>query len=426
MAARLAEHPNCNILVLEAGKDETTASEVPAAAKHTQSSPQAYKMETEKSDKACLSTGGKCSMSSGKSLGGSSSIGETINTRGNSRDYDEWERQGNKGWAFEDLEDIFIGLENVKIPELLNKSCRGYQGKLSAEFPRFLSPIAEKIMLAGKDLSYINPDGDYNCQQQCGFAQIQQCLHCGLRCSAAKAFLRPLANATNIHFSMGTNILKILIDDGEHHRHEFKRAYGIKFIRDGKIYKIKVIKEIILTASAIYNPQILLLSGIGPRKELHKHNIKCIHNLPGVGSNYMDHISFKGLNYHFKNQIAGNFLSLTNANTLDPNSVECFCKTGDGPMYGTPGQEITAFINSRHPELPKCSYPNFQLMFGPLEDLHDGLSISTMILRPKSRGCITLKDNDPSSKPLIDPKYFDDPRDMNAMVFVKKIQLSIT
>ena len=419
LAARLAALKDRTILIIEAGPDESAASEMPCAAKHTLSSPQAFQMETEQSDKACLSTGGKCPMSGGKSLGGSSAIGETIQLRGNRRDYDKWAAIGNEGWSYDDLLPIFKGLENVKIPELQNKSCRGYQGKMSTEFPRYLSPIADTIMQAGIQMGYPNPDSDYNCDNQCGFAQIQQCLHCGLRCSTSKAFLRPLANFTNIHFSLGSSVLKLLIkEEGHHHEHhhKIKKAYGVKFIRDGKIYEIKGSKKIILTSSAIYNPQILLLSGIGPRQELEKHKIKCIHHLPGVGENLMDHISFKGLNYKFKNQKPGQFQSQTEAGLLNINSVKCFSENGTGSLYATGGQEITAFINSRHLEFNKCSYPNFQLMFGPLDDQTDGTAIYPLLLRPKSRGCITLKNSDPSSFPLIHARYLEDPRDFEAMV----------
>lgn len=431
ITGRLAENPKWTILLIDAGQDEPTSTEIPLTCDSHHNAPHARQLTTEKSDKACLSTGGICPLTGSNCLGGSTTIGETIQTRGNRRDYDLWERLGNTNWDFDYLEDIFKHIEHVKIPEFMNKTYRGYEGKISTEFPRFLSPMAEHLMSAGADLNYLNPTKDYNSQQQCGFAQIQQCLKCGLRCSSAKSYLRPLANATNVHFSLGSNIMKILIDDEhdhkhherskrhqEHHHHATKRAYGVRFTKDGKIYDIKATKEIILASSSLYNPKILMLSGIGPRKELKKHNIKCIHHLRGIGENLMDHISFKGLNYQFKNQTAGKFISLSMADAIDEKSMGSFASTGDGPIYATPGQEITAFINSRYPELEKCTYPDIQLMFGPLEDQTDGFSLITMLLRPKSRGCISLNADEYLSPPKIDAKYLDDPRDSQAMVII--------
>lgn len=132
---------------------------------------------------------------------------------------------------------------------------------------------------------------DVNGARQTGFSLAHGTLYNGLRCSTAKAFLRPASKRKNLHITLQTNAEKILIDP------QTKKALGVRMNKLGAIRDIKSTREVVLSAGAIQSPQLLMLSGIGPSEELKKHGIQTVLDLPGVGENLQDHIGMGGGNF---------------------------------------------------------------------------------------------------------------------------------
>jgi len=205
------------------------------------------------------------------------------------------------GWAFKDVVHYFRKLENMRIPHLVNHPLHGTTGPMTVEFFRYSSPLSELYLSAAAEMNYLNPNNDLNGETQTGFSRAQGSVREGLRCSTAKAYLRPVRHRNNLHISLKSHVEKILINP------ETKEAYGVLFSKDDRKFVVFASKEVILSAGAINSPQILMvslikspslpnfhtfhfqLSGVGPKKHLEEIGIEVIHDSPGVGRNLQDH-----------------------------------------------------------------------------------------------------------------------------------------
>lgn len=437
LANRLSEITDWQILLIEAGPDETYLSEIPLIFSTLQQSDLDWKFKTETSDTYCLAMNdGKCNWPRGKVLGGSSVLNAMLYVRCNRKDYDEWESFGNPGWSFHDVLPYFKKLENVRIPHIRDDPLRGTDGPISVEHFGYTSPLSEIFLEAASEMNYLNLQNDYNGQSQWGFARSQGSIKDGLRCSTAKGYLRPVRHRNNLHISLNSMVEKVLINPDN------KKAYGVLFSKDDKKYAVFANKEVILSAGAIQSPQILMLSGVGPKEELKKHNIKVIHHSPGVGENLQDHIASGGGNYLIQNPLSNDTLSMIIPKMMQINSIRSFVFNKNGPLYANPFCEVMAFINSKYQD-PAEDRPDIQLFMAAVSDGSDGglygkrgsglsdeyyaevyekmvykdsFMILPLLLRPKSRGRILLKDKNPNSHPLIYPNYFSDPQDIKVMV----------
>lgn len=173
----------------------------------------------------------------------------------------------------------------MRIPHLANHPLHGTTGPISTEFYRYVSPLSELFLESAAEMNLLNPSNDYNAETQSGFSRSQASVRDGLRCSTAKAYLRPVSHRNNLHISLNSQVEKILINP------ETKEAYGVLFSKDNRRFAVFSSSEVILSAGAIQSPHLLMLSGIGPEKQLRKHEIEVIHNSPGVGENLQDHVS---------------------------------------------------------------------------------------------------------------------------------------
>ena len=160
-------------------------------------------------------------------------------------------------------------------------------GLLTIQDAPYNTPLGVAFLQAGQEMGY--EIVDVNGRQQTGFALYQFTMRRGTRCSAAKAFIRPISLRPNFHLSLWTHVTRVLIDP------KTKRAYGVEFIREGKRQIVYARKEVILSAGAINSPQLLMLSGIGPKRNLREVGIPVIYDSPGVGKNLQDHIAVGGL-----------------------------------------------------------------------------------------------------------------------------------
>ncbi|CAG0886103.1 unnamed protein product [Cyprideis torosa] len=296
VAARLSENPHFKVLLLEAGGDETEVSDVPALAGYLQLGRLDWQYKTEPSPYACRAMKNwRCNWPRGKVLGGSSVLNYMLYIRGNIKDYDLWEQNGNYGWAFRDVLYYFKKSEDNKNPYVAkNKKYHATGGYLTVMEAPWRSPLATSFIEAGVEMGYDNVD--VNSYKQTGFTIPQGTIRRGARCSTAKAFIRPARLRPNLDVSLRSFVHKILING-------HKRAYAVKYEKFGQVRIVRARKEVILCAGAIGSPHILMLSGIGPKQHLQEHGIH-VHADLKVGYNLQDHIGIGGLVFLVNQPIA--------------------------------------------------------------------------------------------------------------------------
>lgn len=211
---------------------------------------------------------GRCNWPRGKVIGGSSVLNYMLYLRGNRKDYDTWEEQGNPGWGFQDVLHYFKKSEDNKNPYLVQTPYHASDGYLTVQEAPWHTPLVTAFVQAGQEMGYENRD--INGEYQTGFMIAQGTIRRGSRCSSAKAFLRPARLRKNLHVAMHAHATKVLIHP------KSKRAYGMEFARNGKMFRIRVKKEVIVSGGAINSPQLLMLSGIGPKEHLQEFGIPVI------------------------------------------------------------------------------------------------------------------------------------------------------
>ncbi|XP_003705708.1 glucose dehydrogenase [FAD, quinone] [Megachile rotundata] len=439
LANRLSENGNWSVLLLEAGADEPDLSDVPVVFPALQITPLDWQYQTEPSDKYCKAmNNNKCNWPRGKVLGGCSTINAMIYIRGNRRDYDNWESLGNPGWNYESVLPYFKKSEDIRIKNLQNSPYHQKGGHLTVENFRYTTPIVHYLVQAGTEMGY--DIVDMNGETQSGFSLCPGTLRDGLRCSTAKAFLRSASKRKNLDISIRSMVEKILVrNDGKS-----KIAYGVQF-RVGRILRtVTANREVILSGGSINSPQLLMLSGIGPKDHLREMQIPLIHDLPGVGRNLQDHAAIGGLSYQVTK--LSNYTSPENfcfnvRKSINFKAIREFGINHKGVLYsGTIGEGI-AFIKTKYAN-QSDDYPDVQFFLSSAADNTDGgingkrgsnirdsfyyrlfenilyqdsYMIVPMLLRPRSRGYIKLRSKDPYTHPIIVPNYFDDPHDLEIL-----------
>ncbi len=350
----------------------------------------------------------------GKTLGGSSAINAMLYVRGHKWDYDHWAELGNNGWSYSDVLPYFKKAEHN---EMFDDEFHGQNGPLNVSKIRHENtPTKDFVETAAKIHGY-NEDFNGSDQEGIGFYQTTQ--KNGKRCSAAKAYLVPALKRENLTVMTDTNVNKIIIEN--------KKAVGVECIDDkGNSFLIHSKKEVLLSSGAFGSPQILLRSGIGPIEEISKHGIEQQHELPGVGKNLQDHIDY--LSVHKYNSIELIGFSLKSIFYKFPLEIikYVFAKVG---MFTSTVAEAGGFIKSRD----DMRIPDLQLHFAPAMVIDHGrtsvwghgLSCHVCLLRPKSRGEVTLNSADPFEDPKIDPKFLSHPDDMKDMIAGYKKMMKI-
>ena len=234
-------------MLLEAGGDETEISDVPALAAYLQLGKLDWKYKTEpQPGVACLGhTNQRCNWPRGKVMGGSSTLNYMLYVRGNRRDYDNWEAEGNPGWGYDTVLHYFKKSEDNRNPYLAATKYHGVGGYLTVQEPPWRTPLATAFIEAGVEMGFENRDA--NGEFQTGFMLPQGTIRRGSRCSTSKAFLRPIRRRKNLHIAMHAHVTKLMIDP------KTKAVYGVKFRRHGKMWVVKARKEVILSGSIYEN-----------------------------------------------------------------------------------------------------------------------------------------------------------------------------
>ena len=350
----------------------------------------------------------------GKTLGGSSSINAMLYVRGHKWDYDHWSNLGNKGWSYSEVLPYFKKAEHN---EMFDDEFHGQDGPLNVSKIRHENKPTKDFVESASKIYSFNEDFNGSIQEGIGFYQTTQ--KNGKRCSAAKAYLVPILDRKNLTVMTDTNVNKIIIEN--------KKAVGVECIdKDGKSFTIKADKEVLLSSGAFGSPQILLRSGVGPAEEIIKHGIDHKHELPGVGKNLQDHIDYLSVHKYNSMELIG--FSLKSIFYKFPLEIlkYIFAKVG---MFTSTVAEAGGFIKSRQ----DIEIPDLQLHFAPAMVIDHGrtsvwghgLSCHVCLLRPKSRGEVTLNSSDPFEDPRIDPKFLSHPDDMKDMIAGYKKMMAI-
>ncbi|WP_133487239.1 choline dehydrogenase [Aliiroseovarius marinus] len=337
----------------------------------------------------------------GKVVGGSSSINGMVYVRGHAKDFDHWAEQGADGWSYADVLPYFKRQESWHDSgHGGDPDWRGKDGPLHVTRGPRKNPLFHAFVEAGKQAGYEVTD-DYNGQKQEGFGPMEQTVWQGRRWSAANAYLKPALQRENCEL-IRAFARKVVIEDG--------RAVGVEVERGGKIEAIRAEAEVIIAASSINSPKLLMLSGIGPAAHLKEHGIEVVADRPGVGQNLQDHLEVY-MQYASKQPITlYRYWNLIWKGILGAQWL--FTKTGLGASNQF---ESAAFIRSK----AGVEYPDIQYHFLPIAVRYDGQAAAeghgfqahTGPMRSPSRGEITLKSADPKDAPRIFFNYMSTEQD---------------
>lgn len=344
-------------------------------------------------------------------LGGGSSVNAQVYMRGRPSDYDEWhellrEENDYPGWGWKDVLPHFRTMEGNN---RLYNDLHGADGPLLVSDPGHINDMSrwfvQAVQALGEPYNY-----DFNGPNQRGVGFYQFMNRRGKRSSAAYAFLAPLAKNPKLTIRLQSRVRRIEIENN--------RAVGVTYHdAHGREHTVFADGEVILAAGALVTPQLLMLSGIGPAEHLAAHGIRCIADLPGVGENLIDHpevplIAKANGPYGYYKQGEGWRMLL--------NGIH-FRLFGSGPILSA-GVEAGAFVNPINPD----AEPTIQAFCVPivyldrdtlnLVDNTYGLTITTVVVKPKSRGFVRLRSGNPDDMPIVSPNLLKDPEDARTML----------
>lgn len=332
----------------------------------------------------------------GKVLGGSSSVNGMVYDRGTRSDYDGWAALGNEGWGYDDVLPCFKRAETYE-PHV--DQHHGSYGPVRISRPGIKHPLSKAWIAAGEAAGYPYND-DTNGSERLGFGPVDLTVGNGRRSSSSAAYLA--GRPPNLDIITGAHATRIIF--------EGKRAVGVAYVKDGREEKIWASREVILSGGALNSPQLLMLSGIGDGDHLKANGIETLVDLKGVGRNLQDHLagavrfacSVPISLYNYMSPVAGAL------------ALGRYVLTRTGPLASA-GMEAVAFVKSRD-ELPE---PDVKFHFalalyqnnGREFVRRHGFFAHINVVRPASRGRISLGSSDPLAPPLIDPNFLAEESD---------------
>jgi choline dehydrogenase-like flavoprotein len=405
VAGRLGEDPDVRVAVIEAGpRDDAPEIHTPAAFGPNLTSDWDWALFSEPEPGLDFR---RNYLPRGRVVGGSSSLNAMIYIRGNRADYDEWAALGFDGWGYEDVLPYFKRAEDN---ERGASRYHGVGGPLSVSESRSMHPVVEAWVEAAGQAG-IPHNEDLNGATQDGAGRYQVTQRDGRRCSAAVGYLHPAAARGNVDVLTDARVYRILF--------EGKRAVGVELMRNGALEQVRAEREVILSAGAYHSPQLLMLSGVGPSEALTPLGMETFHELP-VGQNLQDHVML-------------NFVCLTDKGSLissiTPEAVALFETEGRGPMSSN-GGEGGAFVRTRD----GLAAPDVQFHIGCLL-LHeeflgvpfdDAYTFGPAVVKPTSRGMVTLRSPLPHARPRIIHNYLTTDEDRASMLAGVRLNFEIS
>ncbi len=412
VASRLAEDPDVNVLLLEAGgTDRTTLVRKPGMISLVQQVKQLKK----KFDWGFTTVpqrhldGRRIPYTRGKVLGGSSSVNGMLYLRGNEANYNEWAARGCEGWSFEDILPFYRKLENHEDGETAYHGAGG-PIQVTRHPADQISPVSNAFVRAASAVCGIPVGDDFNAENQHCASIYQMSASKGVRSGTAEAYVHPSLDRPNFALEVRALVRRVVIENG--------RATGVEYEQPAGVTVAHAKREVIVSGGAIGSPQILMLSGIGPAEHLREHGVEVKLDLPGVGKNLHDHLFFP-ITYRAPTSLHRGAAPHFFAGMLKEYLF------GNG-WFGRTVFEGGAFIKSRD----DAAIPDIQIhtlpwgyptpnQDGPERpDIDTGhcLTVMPTLIYPKSRGELLLTSNRPDQTPHIDPHFLEEPEDLQLLL----------
>jgi choline dehydrogenase len=405
VASRLSESGHHRVLLLEAGgNDDSFWIQLPIGYSKLYADPRHNWMyETEPEQEL---GGRKLFQPRGKVLGGTSSINGMLYVRGHPADYNEWRRRGCKGWNWDSVLPYFKKSEDQ---ERGPSEFHGVGGPLRVSDHPFRLPLAEHWIAAAMQAGLARND-DFNDGQQDGVGPYQSTTKGRRRWSTAAAFLRPARQRTNLTIATHAQATRVLIED--------RKAVGVEYNANGAARVARARCEVIVCGGVFNSPQLLQLSGLGPRDLLQSHGIPVIRDMPAVGADLQDHFSVR---FQFRcsrpitlNDVANNVWRRLLAGAQ-------YVVFRRGPLTSN-GIAAGAFVRSDAQQ----DRPDIQLNFtawsfagrdrnGVYPHPFSGFSVNAVHLRPDARGSVRVSGRDPTAHPAIRFNFLRTQRDIDVV-----------
>lgn len=419
VAARLTEHPEIRVLLLEAGGPANNIwIKIPLGiGKLLNNEKFVWPFKSAPEPELF---GQELYMPRGRVLGGSGNVNGLAWVRGEPEEFDRWRDSGCKGWGFEDVLPYFKKLEDY--PEG-DPAVRGHGGAMTIinrgiwDWDPLSQAYLDACVQAG-----IPENKDYNGRKFEGVGFLQQSIKNGRRCSPETAYLDAARKRPNLTVITGAVASRVLFDG--------KRAVGVEYIKYGEKRVANARGEVILSAGAMKSPQLLELSGIGQTELLRKMNITPVVDLPGVGQNVSEHLQFR-FTYECTQPITINDIMASPFRRYWEGVKYVF--TRRGLLSGT-SSTVHALAKSQ----PDLESPDLKIQLALISgrdrysrskaagiDPFSGFSIGVFKIRPESRGDIHIHTADPLQNPTIRINYLAHPGDIEtykrAVRIVRKI-----
>ena len=400
LAYRLSEDGKHTVLVLEyGGTDAGPFIQMPAALSYPMNMG-LYDWGFESEPEPHLNNR-RLAVPRGKVIGGSSSINGMVYVRGHARDFDHWAEVGAQGWGFADVLPYYKRMENWHDSgHGGDPAWRGHDGPLHVSRGARKNPLYHAFVEAGAEAGFERTD-DYNGEKQEGFGPMDATIWRGRRWSAANAYLRPALKRANVDL-VRCFACRVVIQDG--------RATGVEIERKGRVEVVRARREVVVAASAINSPKLLMLSGIGPGAHLAEHGIDVVADRPGVGANLQDH-----LEVYIQQASIQPITLFKHWNLFGKGCAGAQWLVNRSGLGASNHFESAGFIRSR----AGVDYPDIQFHFLPIAVRYDGKAaaeghgyqVHVGPMRSPSRGSVTLRSADPGAKPVIRFDYMSTEQD---------------
>lgn len=386
VARRLAENPDINVLLIDAGGCDNVPAVNDASVWFTNLGSERDWQFTSQPNRHL--NGRTLGLSMGKVLGGGGSVNAMVWARGHRSDWDFFASEsGDPAWNYASTLATYRRIEAWKGPR--DPQRRGTDGLVFVQPPQDPNPVALAMLKAAarRGITVFEDQNGEMMEGEGGAALANLCVEEGQRRSIFRSYVYPLMDQPNLTVLTHTHVLRVLL--------EGKRAVGVQVLRDGQVRNFKATQEVVLSLGAIHTPKVLMLSGIGDARQLTAHGIGLVQHLPGVGQNYQDHIMVSGCIWQYEQ-----------AQAPRNNAGESTFFWKSDPALEVP--DIQTFLA----QIPIAS-PETQALFQPPADTW---TLLPGLVRPKSRGSITLTGAYPMDPLNIDSAALADPDDLQALV----------
>jgi choline dehydrogenase len=396
LASRLTEDPDRSVLLLEAGaRARRLETRVPVAFSKL------FRTSLDWGDSTAPQgqlDGREIVFPRGRALGGSTVLNAMIALRGQRADYDDWAARGCRGWSWDDVEPAFAAAAAGPFPLTDQRD------------PHVLSEaFVHAVHACGFPLAT-----DLNGETVAGVGLVPVTQRRGRRFGVVDGYLRPALRRPNLTVATGARVTRVLVED--------HRAVGVAYRPEGTDEggeEEALADEVVVSAGTIGSPQLLQLSGIGPRDALERAGVDVVHELPGVGANLLDHLA------------SGLFVGTRNVETLA--SAQSFrnlldwAARGRGPLTSNVA-EAAALVHSG----PAAGAPDLELLFAPVlfvdqgltQPTEHGFTLGVILLHPRSSGTVSLRSSDPRDPPVVDPRYLTDPEGADAATLLRGLRIA--